>query len=233
MCENYQEDFSGGSVVFMPLSLIAGKIRVLIVGGGKAGYMKARSFLSRGCHVTVAAMDFKEGLEELRCPDLCLIKAPYNREFIKNVHLVVIAVSQEAVAERIQEDCQAEYKLYLYSGEATRGLFVIPAAEETREGVFTFHTKKGSPATTKFIRTKIKEQLSEYDSFIEFACSLRDSLKGDKNRSKIMDFVNTEDFYSFYQKQKHVLVLKLFYGGMKFEASYCIAQKCLGTSSNR
>lgn len=218
MSENYQEDFSSGSIAFMPLSLIAGKTRVLVVGGGNAGYMKAKAFLSRGCHVTVVAMDFKKGFEELQGPKLCLIKAPYQRDLIKNVHLVVIAVSEDEAAERIKEDCEAEYKLYLYSGAATQGLFVIPAAEETREGVFTFHTKKGSPSTAKFIRTKIKEQLIEYDNFIEFVCSLREFLKGDENRSKIMDFVNTEDFYGFYQQQKHLLVLKLFYGGMRFEA---------------
>lgn len=218
MSEDYKKDFSGGDLGFMPISLISVKTRVLILGGGRAGSLKAKAFLSHGCLVTVISMDFADAFEELQAPNLCLIRGAYDREFIKKAHLVVIAVSDEALAIQIKEDCEAEYKLYLHAGSASQGLFIIPAVGETREGIFTFHTKKGSPATAKLIRTKIKEQLSQYDAFIEFACNLRASLAGNENQPEIMRFVNTEEFLEYYRQQKHLLILKLFYGGMDFEA---------------
>ncbi len=218
MSEDYKKNFSGRDLGYMPISLIAGKLRVLIVGGGKAGYLKAKAFLSKGCSVTVVSMDFDDVFGELQAPNLCLMKEAYHRELIMKAHLVVIAVSDEELAMQIKVDCEDEYKLYLYAPSASQGLFIIPAAGETREGIFTFHTKKGSPATAKLIRTKIKEQLSQYDSFIEFACNLRASLAGNENQPEIMRFVNTEEFLEYYRQQKHLLILKLFYGGMDFEA---------------
>ena len=48
------------------ISLISSKIKVLIVGGGKGGYIKAKSFLQRGCKVYVISKEFDERFEEIK-----------------------------------------------------------------------------------------------------------------------------------------------------------------------
>jgi precorrin-2 dehydrogenase/sirohydrochlorin ferrochelatase len=201
----------------MPLSFISDKIRVLVIGGGRAGFIKAKSFASRGCTVTLLSVDFIEDFKSILNENVHLIQAEYNNDYLTDKHLVVIAVSNEYLIEQIRQDCEAQYKLYLCCNQSNKGLFILPAVGENDQGILTFHTRNGSPATATFIRDKLYTQMQEYNEFIQYACKLRNSLKGNEKRAEIMKFVNTEDFLMFFQNEKHKLILKLFYGGIEFE----------------
>lgn len=218
MSQYHKEDFSTGELDFIPISLLSGKIRVLIVGGGQAGYIKAKSFANKGCSVTVVSKTFTVGFDSIAASNIQLIEAEYKAADISDKHLIVIAVSDNETIHRIVEDCEMQHKLYLNCSSFREGLFVVPAWGESEQGIVAFHTKNGSPATAKLIRDKITEQVKEYDAFIEYATRLRSSLKTNSNMAEIMRFVNTEDFMVFFQKGKHQIILKMFYGGVDFEA---------------
>lgn len=217
MSQYIKEDFSNRQIEYMPISLIANNIKVLIIGGGKAGFIKAKSFLGGGCSVTVVSTDFIEAFNTLVNENIHLIQGSYKADYITDKHLVVIGISDENLINIIKQDCEVHCKLYLCCKQSKEGLFILPAVGETEQGMLSFHTKQGSPATAMFIRDKMKNQLMEYDEFIQYVCSLRSSLKGKVELSAIMRFVNTEDFMMFFQNGKHHLILKLFYGGIDFE----------------
>lgn len=211
MFENNKEDIL---LDYALISLISSKIRVIVIGGGNGGYIKAKSFLKRGCNVDVLSKSFNERFEKLE-GNIKLIKDEYKKKYIEDKHIVIISTADNKLNEVIKKDCEYLSKIYLYSSEFKYGLLVTPTQRETKSVSFAVHTKAGSPKTSVFLAQKIKETLNQYDDFINYIGELRQELKTrtDNNKLKIevMNFINTDDFYYFYKKGKQDLILKLFW----------------------
>jgi precorrin-2 dehydrogenase/sirohydrochlorin ferrochelatase len=196
-------DSDSEKISYMFLSLLAEKINVLVVGGGKAALIKARNFAGRGCRVTVLAPDFCEELRRLDVENLNLREGHYERSQLAGRHLVIVATDDEAVNRQIQEDCEQAEKLYLTCSDYRNGQFVTPLMRESEEAVLALHTKAGSPKTSQFIAGKLQEQLRSYDSFIRFVCELRQQLKGRDDKDRIMKHVNSDEFFELFVAGKH------------------------------
>ncbi len=196
------------------ISLIARKIKVLIVGGGRAGYIKAKSFFQKGYKVSVVSREFDDRFK-LMAEEILLIKDEYNVKYIMDKHLVVIASNDESVNKAIQNDCEKHYKIYLNATDSRDGQFITPVAVKTENIEVGVHTNIGSPKTSVFLGSKIKETLCEYDDFVQYISNLRNEILGKTRDRKfnleLMSFVNSDDFYFFYKKNKHELILKLFW----------------------
>ena len=197
------------------ISLIAKDISVLIVGGGRAGYIKARSFLKKGFKVSVVSKEFDDEFKNLN-EEIEYILDNYKTKYILDKHLVIISTDDEKVNNTIKNDCEDHYKIYLNSSNFRDGKFLTPVERKTENIKVGIHTNVGSPKTSIYLGKKIKETIETYDGFVKYIGSLReDILDKSKNRKlnlEIMNFVNSDDFYFFYKKDKHELVLKLFWG---------------------
>ena len=79
MYKDIREDIYKEKLVYTYLSFISQKLRVGIIGGGKAGYLKSKSFLSRGCRVEVLSINFIDEFYSLK--DIKLIKGEYKRVY--------------------------------------------------------------------------------------------------------------------------------------------------------
>ena len=66
------------------LSFFSNKLRVGIIGGGKAAIIKIRSFLKRKVYVEVLAREFSKDILDINDKNLKLIKAEYKSEFIQD-----------------------------------------------------------------------------------------------------------------------------------------------------
>ena len=188
---------------YMFLSLLANKIEVLIIGGGNAAFIKAKSFAGRGCRVTVVAPEFSDEFTELDLGGLSVQKGHYESSQLDGRHLVIIATDDDAVNRQVQEDCEQAAKLYLTCSDYRHGLFVTPLMRESEEAVLALNTKSGSPRTSVFIAEKLQEQLKTYDRFIRFACELRWQLKGREDKDYIMKRVNSDEFFDLFMEGKH------------------------------
>ena len=194
---------------YMFISLLADKIKVLIVGGGKAALIKAKSFSGRGCSVTVVARKFHKEFELLASEELHLRQGIYERSQLDGQHLVVIATDDDNVNQQIQEDCEQAARLYLMCSDYREGQFVTPLMRESEEAVLALNTKQGSPRTSVFIAEKLQEQLKNYDRFIRFACELRDQLKGRDDKDEILKRVNSDEFFELFAEGKHHGLLEI------------------------
>lgn len=197
------------------ISLIAPNISVAIIGGGRAGYIKAKSFLRKGFNVLVVSKEFDDEFKNLKGPIEC-IKDNYKTKHILDKHLVIIATDDENVNEIIKSDCEAYYKIYLNASNFKDGKFLTPVEKNSENIKVGIHTSIGSPKTSVYLGEKIKETIDKYDGLVQYIGNLRnDILEESKNRKlnlEIMNFVNSDDFYFFYKKDKHKLILKLFWG---------------------
>ncbi len=196
------------------ISLISYKIDVLIIGGGKAGLIKAKSFVDRGCKVTVISKEFCKEFQHIKSDNLLVIEGVYEKKLILDKHLIVIAVKDDELIKRIIEDSNKLSKLYLNCKDFKEGNFVVPVQRNTENICFSLNTKAGSPKSSLFLADKLKETLKDYDDFINFVCELRNKLKGHRNKEEILNFVNSDDFKYFYTKGYEKLILNIFYGDM-------------------
>jgi precorrin-2 dehydrogenase/sirohydrochlorin ferrochelatase len=213
--ENNTKDISAREIEYTFISLISHKTNVLIVGGGKAGYIKAKAFANRGCNVTIVSKDF---IEEVKSIDkVVFIKGEYDVNYILDKHLVVIATDNIKLNEKIKGDCERHCKLYLYASNFKEGIFVTPVQRSTEQIEFAINTKGGSPKTSLFLSDIIKREMIKYDDFVRYTCLLRESIKDKKYKNEIMNFVNSKDFYFSYSAGKGETVLKMFYGDDMFE----------------
>jgi len=190
-------------ISYLPLSLLADKIHVLIVGGGKAAFIKAKTFVSRGCRVTIVAKKMGGGLANLHADRLTLIHAPYDSSYLSGCHLVIIAADDDALNHNIQQDCEQAHKLYLTCHDYQQGQFVMPVRRETEQAVLALHTKSGSPRTTLFLAEKLQKTLQDYDRFIEFVCDIRKQIKHRADKDDIMKAINSDEFFDLFVQGKH------------------------------
>jgi precorrin-2 dehydrogenase / sirohydrochlorin ferrochelatase len=218
MHENNRENIHASEIKYMNIALLSSKVRILVVGGGKAGFIKAKSFASKGCMVEIVSKSFTQEFKELESEEnVKLIKGEYNEKYIKNKHLIVIASDNEELNQMIVDECERDCKLYLSCSDFTDGNFINPLQRETHSTRFSIHTKKGSPKTSAFIANIVEDTIKEYDGFVDYVCNLREEVKTTPCKNQVMEFVNTEDFYVFYKSGIHTIVLKMFFGGSEIE----------------
>ena len=185
---------------FFCISLRAEKIRALIVGGGRAALIKARTFAERGCHVTILAPSVRDEFAQLD-PNLVEIRlASYDSAALAGHHLVVIATDDDAVNAQIQRDCEARDKLYLMCGDAQQGLFITPVMRDTEQAMIAVHTKAGSPCSAVFLAGKSAECLKQYDAFIAWIADIRQQIKGRDDKDEIMRTLNTDAAFDLFMQ---------------------------------
>lgn len=217
MQKDNREDISS-SIEYMSISFIGNKTKAIIIGGGRAGFIKAKSFLSKGCLVYVLSPIFYDGFEELKGNNrFILIRDSYKIDYILDKHVVIIATGDEKIDGKIIMDCDGLGKIYLTCDDYSKGLFITPTQGNTKSVHFSINTKSGSPKTSLFLRDVLKEELFEFDEFVDFVCGLRKKINDKELKREIMEFVNTKDFYYFFKLGKHIQVLNMFYGGDKVE----------------
>lgn len=216
MPENNKQDFYGEEQInYAMISLLSHKTRVLIVGAGRAGVLKAKHFLSQGFMVYIISsrVEDKENIKQLGEHENLIFKVQnYEKNYILDKHIVIIAVNDDKTRETIINDCEKLSKIYINCSDYKEGAAVISAQKTCDNITLGINTKYANPKGAVFILDKIKNDISQYDNFIKYTSKIRNSVKNKKELKKqVLDFIFTEDFYFYIKKEKGNLVLKLFY----------------------
>lgn len=212
MYENNTKDILCSGIEYTMLSLISEKINVLIIGGGKAALTKVRTFAERGCSVDLVSKEFLEEFKELKAfKNINLIYDDYNKKYIYDKHVVIIATNSKEVNKEIREDCNELYKLFVDCSDPKEGTCITPCQRNTKNTFFGLHTNSVSPKTSIYLANKVKGELEKYDEFVSFSSSIRNQIKDWDRKQQIMNFICSDDFYFFYEKEKEMTILKMFY----------------------
>ncbi len=212
MYENNKEDILCSRIKYTMLSLISEKINVLIVGGGNAALIKCKTFIKKGCLVTVVAKDFNIAFKELEnYNNLRIIKSEYEKKYIECNHIVIIATDLESLNLEIRKHCRENYRIYIDCSSPSEGLCVTPCQRNTENIFLGLNTLNGNPKISVYLSDKIKEYMNKYDEFTKFTSDIRNSIKCYDINKEIMNFMCSDDFFFFYEKGKAETVLKIFY----------------------
>lgn len=217
MSEGNKENISNGDLELSMISLFSKKLRIGVIGLGRGGYIKAKHFLQEGSYVEVISKEYNEFYSKLNNFNFKFILGEYSKEFIKDKHIIIIAIDDKEIIENIKKDCSDEYKIYIDSTNFKEGMGAIPSQRKGKNFVFGINTKEGNPKGTVFLANKVTEYLLEYDDFIGYTTFLRNNVKNNiETKKEIIDFINTEDFLFFYKKNKSNIILDMFYNKESF-----------------
>ena len=113
---------------------------------------------------------------------------------------------------KIKLDCENHHKIYINSAKFNEGMGVIPVSRESKYISAAINTKVGNPRGAVLVANLITEYIFELDEFIKLSGEIRNNLKfEEKTKDSLLKFINSKDFKFFYDKNKIINVLKLFY----------------------
>ena len=187
-----------GDLNYAPITLFGNKLNVGIIGAGRGALIKTRNFYNKGSNIEVLALEFLDDF--------------YKTQFIKNKHIIIIAVSESELINKIKLDCENHHKIYINSAKFNEGMGVIPVSRESKYISAAINTKVGNPRGAVLVANLITEYIFELDEFIKLSGEIRNNLKfEEKTKDSLLKFINSKDFKFFYDKNKIINVLKLFY----------------------
>ena len=91
-----------GDLNYAPITLFGNKLNVGIIGAGRGALIKTRNFYNKGSNIEVLALEFLDDFYELDTNRVKLIKGCYKTQFIKNKHIIIIAVSESELINKIK-----------------------------------------------------------------------------------------------------------------------------------
>lgn len=206
MYKNNREDISNEEISYSYISFISNKLKVGIVGGGKAGTIKASHFIKDKAYVEVLSKTFTEDLVKLSKDSkekLKLINKEFNYEFLKDKHLIIIAIEDKTLIDKIKNYCQENFKIYIDSSDFKAGMGVVPIERNTKNISFALNTKHGNPKGAVLAAEKVKSLLEEYDDFLGFMGEIRTKAKKyPEYKNQILSFIGNEEFKILFDQGK-------------------------------
>ena len=201
-----------GELSYAPITFFGEKLKIGVIGAGRGALIKVRNFYNKGSKIEVLALDFLEDFYNFNKDKVKLIKGNYNKEFILDKHLIIIAIDDENIIHKIKNDCEKLYKIYINSSKFKEGMGVIPVSRESEFITVAVNTKVGNPRGSIMVADSITESLQGFDEYIKLTGKIRNDLTLDKEiRDNLLKFINSSDCKFFYDKNKILQVFKLFY----------------------
>jgi len=177
----------------IPLWVEASRLKVLVFGGGSVGTRRAKFFHSAGARVRVVARDVSPELEalgvEIRRADL----RQYDpRQDVEWADVVVIAVNDSELAERLFKLAEGMGKLVNDATDASRTHVVVPYEREVT-GLRIAVTSEGAAGTPARLSLDVIEECLE-KSWIPIFYAVYSALKKEA-KAKIPDAKKRLRFY--------------------------------------
>lgn len=211
MSEYFKENIHG-ELNYAPITLFGEKIRIGVIGAGRGALIKVRNFYNKGSNIEVLSLDFLADFYKFNENKVKIIKGSYNKDFILDKHLIIIAIDDESVINRIKADCEELFKIYINSSKFKEGMGVIPVTRESEFITVAVNTKVGNPRGSVMVADSITESLQEFDEYINLTGKIRNYLTLDKEiKDDLLKFINSSDCKFFYSKNKILEVFRLFY----------------------
>ncbi|GKU25674.1 NAD(P)-dependent oxidoreductase [Clostridium folliculivorans] len=198
---------------YMFLSLISSKIRVLIIGGGKAALIKATTLIKNGCSLTILAEHFDEDIEALSSTGFVeLVKESYSKAYLSDKHLIFICIDDKSTIESIIEDCEDRSKLYVNCSDSKNGLAVLPMQNNNGSFSYAVNTNGGNPKMSRKLLSEMSKAVEPLLTITEFSTSLRGRMKEIGFIDKIiLDFIISDEYRFFFEKGYGEKVLYLYF----------------------
>lgn len=212
MYENSREDIHGGNLNRLMISLYSESLSILVIGAGRAAFIKTKTFLKGGSKVVVVGKDISKDFYKIKNENLKIIKGEYNKTYLKGKNIIIIAIDDKLVMDNIIKDCKEEDKIYINCNDIKKSIGMIPMNIKSNEMIIGINTLRGNPKGARFVSNKILNEAKNLDKFIKVTSIIRNNLKNiDCNKEEILNFIISDDFKLAIDKGKEKILLNIFY----------------------
>lgn len=152
--------------MFYPIMVNLKNKKVVIIGGGKIGYRKAKTLLEFGGQVIIISVDFIEEFYRLKedyKENISIIKDRYKKEYIENAFMVIAATCSREVNNQVSIDAE---KLDILCNVVDRQIdsSFISQCIVNKEGLVVSTSTMGKfPYLSKKVKRDIQENYFKYD----------------------------------------------------------------------
>jgi len=180
-----------------PIFVKLEELRLLIVGAGEIGYEKLATVLSNtpGAHITVVANFIKKEVRELafQHKNVQLIQAAYHAEFLDNCDIVIAAVNDIDLAERIRQDTKQKVKLLNAADKPSLCDFYLGSVITKGDVKIAISTNGKSPTLARRMKEFFNEALpDELETLVSNLHNIRNKIQdGFKERVKKLNDITS------------------------------------------
>lgn len=211
MSKNNKEDIFREGVEYSLIALFSNKLKIGIIGLGKAGMIKAKHFYAQGASIEILTKYKTVDNFPFNGDKVKVINKSYEKTFLKDKHIIIIAIDDNNVRDIIKKDCEDLSKIYIDSSSFKEGMGAVPSQIHGNNAIIGVNTLGGNPKGAVFLSSKLKETLNKYDDFIGFTTKVRNSIEDSKLKKEVAEFICTDEFYFFYEKGIGEKIIKLFW----------------------
>ncbi len=166
-----------------PIFLKASNLNILIVGGGNVGLEKLTFLLksSPNAKVQMVAPEFlQETLDLATEHQVEIVRAPYEKSFLKGKHMVVACTDKIEVNKQVYDDCREQSILVNVADNPPLCDFYMGGIVTKGNVKVAISTNGKSPTTAKRLRQFFEDVLPEnIDDLVKNLNEYRKTLQGD------------------------------------------------------
>ncbi len=167
-----------------PIFLKLTQLQLLIVGGGYVGMEKLSAILQNSpeANVKLVATTISEEIKLLvtNFPKVVLIERPYHVDDINDVDIVIAAVNDRAISERVVIDSKLKGKLVNAADKPDLCDFYLSSVVQKGNLKIAISTNGKSPTIAKRIKEFLNETLpEELNDLLENMQNIRNKISGD------------------------------------------------------
>ncbi|UAY52988.1 precorrin-2 dehydrogenase/sirohydrochlorin ferrochelatase family protein [Ferruginibacter albus] len=167
-----------------PIFLKLEQLRLLIIGGGNIGLEKLQRVLENSpkTSIKLIAKEIKPEIEELakKHSNISLIKKEYHISDLENIDLIITAINDATISERITVDAKQKGILINAADKPELCDFYLGSIVTKGNVKIAISTNGKSPTIAKRLKEIIADMLpDELDELLENIVAIRGNIKGD------------------------------------------------------
>lgn len=171
----------------------------LVVGGGDVALRKIEKLLPYGPHLTVAALSWREELEQIQ--GLSLVRKAFEESMVEGKYFVIAATDDQALNEQISRLCRERNILVNVVDDKEECTFLFPSLVKRGKLSIGISTEGASPSGAIHIKNHLNQWLPKpFDEILDFLEETRILVKAQVPQEKRRSLVFSKMFEQCMEK---------------------------------
>ena len=133
--------------------------KIVIIGGGKIAFRKAKTFINSGAAITIISPQIIEDFKEF--PIITCINKRFEKDDIKEAHIVIAATNDKEINQYIK-DCTTDFQWFNDVSDQKNSDFHTPAVVRRGDLVVSVSTSGKSPILSKKLKSELESYFDEH-----------------------------------------------------------------------
>lgn len=173
--------------------------KILIVGGGKVAYRKAKKLSNHSVNLSVYSPTFIPAFDGLNIKKIESKLSIDQLEFLENFDFIFAATDDEQLNGAILDYCR-DKRLLVNSATDESSDFIVPASFKINDLMISISTAGRAPFLSRQIKEDLKSKYTE--EYLELIFKIREYLKTSNNKEELYNLLTLgeEELRDYYEK---------------------------------